>query len=788
MPFGPIFTPQKPVPYLLYQQFKTHESDSPVSSQSSRSGNPRSKNAQPLTIPVTHRHRPSPSHLQEPGHEDLLKTNPLASLQKQPDDGEQFRTAADDLRQSLPQQSALHPRSPVNVYRLQPPTSKLLNPLYLREGSAELRIDVDESRAMPSSLIHISPSLLPPDHPPRFSKRSKKLKAHQTDPLKSSQRSEFSEPDEVDSPGRSSLTSSPSPDLSSPIIHAPAPRRIHALARPIAVASAAPTRFLQSVPMSEAERGSVDRGWSTAPSLLGQAPAVPSNAVPLSQPYREPHIPKRLKNRRIGPERSALGKEVVPPQRREFLIPKRSKSRRTSLPVSNDVVDRDDISCSNPVAASLVLCEDHNLDSPVPPATPPCFQLPARPISVPPPVDSDDSVLDDFVVDSSLAYTSIPRESDSCSADLAAQAQKLCNAFLGVFKNLERYKTFLEYRGERAQVVIDSMQSLLDGGFVEPQFRVILVVALSRLARKSELFPKRFILHNVICRGETLDEGHFGGIEKGYWDGKVIQALSREIMPWGQLCHENILPFYGISYIDGEGGKLGLVSPFLENGNVVQFLKRYPNVDRLSLIFGVAAGMSYLHNNGLVHGDIKGQNILVTDTVPPRACLADFGFTTITDVHGLRSSELSSNAAEGGTTQFEAPELLDPKIPYRRTEASDVYAFAMACYEIFTGSIPFPGRREVHVIFMVGQLGKRPPRPLEQIYRDRGLSDLMWQLIENAWSQDPVARPTAHLILESLSKELRAIDPVYVGNGWGDLTPSWFANHSSKSASLSFEN
>ncbi|KAG5348521.1 hypothetical protein C0989_010181, partial [Termitomyces sp. Mn162] len=86
-------------------------------------------------------------------------------------------------------------------------------------------------------------------------------------------------------------------------------------------------------------------------------------------------------------------------------------------------------------------------------------------------------------------------------------------------------------------------------------------------------------------------------------------------------------------------------------------------------IRGIAAGMSHLHDNGIVHGDIKGPNILVTDTDPPRAVLADFGFATVVDTEGLKSPLLSSSATEGGTMRFEAPELLDPKIFYRRTTA-----------------------------------------------------------------------------------------------------------------------
>lgn len=98
-------------------------------------------------------------------------------------------------------------------------------------------------------------------------------------------------------------------------------------------------------------------------------------------------------------------------------------------------------------------------------------------------------------------------------------------------------------------------------------------------------------------------------------------------------------------------------------------------------IHDIASGMDYLHENGVVHGDLKSLNILVSDS--ERACLADFGLSYVIDVSGLRGQPFSSNHAEGGTAGFEAPELIDPDNEFsRRTKESDVYAFGMVCYEV----------------------------------------------------------------------------------------------------------
>lgn len=89
--------------------------------------------------------------------------------------------------------------------------------------------------------------------------------------------------------------------------------------------------------------------------------------------------------------------------------------------------------------------------------------------------------------------------------------------------------------------------------------------------------------------------------------------------------------------------------------------------------------MEYLHKNGVVHGDLKPINILVAE--PEQALLTDFGFSYVTDDHGLQNQNLSSVHAPGGTWMYEAPERLeDPKS--RRTRASDVFSFGMVCYEV----------------------------------------------------------------------------------------------------------
>ncbi|KNZ73289.1 Serine/threonine-protein kinase HT1 [Termitomyces sp. J132] len=316
-----------------------------------------------------------------------------------------------------------------------------------------------------------------------------------------------------------------------------------------------------------------------------------------------------------------------------------------------------------------------------------------------------------------------------------------------IFRNFEKYKKFLSYRDEPAKDLLDLLQMLLDHAAPEPRLRVIFYVALVRLCRKSELCPRWFSLTDVhVDLTEAFSGGGFSDIYQGQYNGKASQAFSREAVVWGQLSHPNILPFYGIFRLTDPSDKLCLVSPWMYNGTIKSFLSNPARSqrDRTPLISDVASGMKYLHENGVVHGDLKSVNILITEF--ERACLADFGFSYVKEAGGLGGYDLSSRQADGGTPGFQAPEFAESD-ELNRTSASDVFAFSMVCLEIFTGELPFNGSQKLQAHILKE---KRPTRPTEKVHVQRGLTDMMWALIERCWSHSPGNRPTAAEILQEL--------------------------------------
>ncbi|KAJ7029234.1 kinase-like domain-containing protein, partial [Mycena alexandri] len=280
--------------------------------------------------------------------------------------------------------------------------------------------------------------------------------------------------------------------------------------------------------------------------------------------------------------------------------------------------------------------------------------------------------------------------------------------------------------------------------------------ALLRLSRVSELLPACFPLVGLEKLGPQVAAGAFGDIWKGSVRDQTVsvkimrlfrdtdsilthflQEFGREALIWRQLSHPNLLPFYGLYYLDR---RLCLVSPWMENGHVVEFLKTAPvGINRVSLILDVAMGLEYLHDEHVVHGDLKGTNILITPS--RRACIADFGLSTIADAVTLRFTH-STRSARGGTARYQAPELLLGEM--QNHYGSDIYAFGCVAYEILTEKPPFYELMNDMAVSIKVIGGSRPSRPGPE------LSEVLWQLLLDCWEQDSTKRPKVAVITQRL--------------------------------------
>jgi len=187
----------------------------------------------------------------------------------------------------------------------------------------------------------------------------------------------------------------------------------------------------------------------------------------------------------------------------------------------------------------------------------------------------------------------------------------------------------------------------------------------------------------------------------------------------------------------------------------MQYLDNNPSADILHLLGGVASALSYMHNStpAIVHGDIKGSNILVNES--GEACLTDIGTSTIP-----YPPDWSVSNREGA--RWMAPEVMDPGPDYEFdadvypvTPESDVYSFGMTALEVYSGQVPFVHRRFYGGVVFDVVRGLRPPRPACP-----NLEDDIWSLIQSCWHQDPKRRSsidTVHswLFLLSQMRQIR---------------------------------
>ncbi|KAJ6542910.1 kinase-like domain-containing protein [Mycena capillaripes] len=255
-----------------------------------------------------------------------------------------------------------------------------------------------------------------------------------------------------------------------------------------------------------------------------------------------------------------------------------------------------------------------------------------------------------------------------------------------------------------------------------------------------------------------------------------VKAALKVPLIWRQLSHPNVLPFFGIYYLEN---RLCLVSPWMDRGHIVGFLKNPPwEVDRVALILDIAMGLEYLHGESVVHGDLKGANILMTPS--GRACIADFGLASIVNVMTVQFTHSTAKNAQG-TLRWQASEIL---CGIKSNHfGSDVYAFACVCYEaratglqdyspeqILSGKVPFYDLVDHAIVFAVAIRKSQPKQPIP--WPATPVHSSLWELMQDCWNYDPVSRPTAAQIVPRLVVSPIEAQPTHLETDWDDTYSS----------------
>ncbi len=181
-------------------------------------------------------------------------------------------------------------------------------------------------------------------------------------------------------------------------------------------------------------------------------------------------------------------------------------------------------------------------------------------------------------------------------------------------------------------------------------------------------------------------------------DEEYVERFRREARSVATLSHPNI-----VTVIDrGEhGDRQFIVFEYVEGENLKRLIERRgpaPVSTALELAMQIARGLSFAHQQGLIHRDVKPQNVLMNGD--GQAKVTDFGIARSLDVkHGM-----TQTGTVLGTSDYIAPEQAQGQ---RVDEHTDVYSLGVVLYEMLLNEVPFPGENFVAVAMR--HINEEPP-------------------------------------------------------------------------------
>ncbi|RLN72260.1 hypothetical protein BBJ28_00013858, partial [Nothophytophthora sp. Chile5] len=254
---------------------------------------------------------------------------------------------------------------------------------------------------------------------------------------------------------------------------------------------------------------------------------------------------------------------------------------------------------------------------------------------------------------------------------------------------------------------------------------------------RASTLPRWFVPQFEVETGDFIAAGGFGSVYRGQWYGTEVVAKEiilkkrdtqqkraeflREANTWFQLNHRNVVKMYGGCHV----GRLVFVCEYASQGSLDSFSKAEGRDPLLiwSTLLSAATGLRYLHDVGVVHGDLKGNNILIgKDGV---AKLTDFGLSFF-----RKNADLEAEQGALGAYRWKAPECLNGGVA---TFASDIFSFGMCIIEAVSGALPWGNRIDDIAVEYHVTKGELPNRPA--VFEDEE-----WDLVQQMCCSDPKQR------------------------------------------------
>ncbi|MDO9349464.1 MAG: protein kinase, partial [Anaerolineales bacterium] len=209
-------------------------------------------------------------------------------------------------------------------------------------------------------------------------------------------------------------------------------------------------------------------------------------------------------------------------------------------------------------------------------------------------------------------------------------------------------------------------------------------------------------------------------------DPAFQERFRQEAKAAANLSHPNIVTVHDFGL---DAGKLFIVMEYVPGTDLKTLLQqrgRFTPEEALPLVIQACAGIGYAHRAGLVHCDVKPQNMLVTPD--QRLKVADFGIARA--LASIRPDEQSD--VVWGSPQYFSPEQASGAAP---SPASDVYSLGVVMYEMLTGALPFNATTATELARM--HLDVQPPLLTEML---PDISPTLEQILLKVLSKEPSAR------------------------------------------------